>query len=56
VAHINLTVAYGENVIQRHGEHLIKANKEVLKAITEALAQFWFVDVFPVCERRLFLS
>jgi hypothetical protein len=47
---INLTVGYGESVIQKHGDHLIKANKDALIATTEALAQFWFVDVFPFCK------
>ena len=56
MAHINLTVGYGENVIKQHGEHLSKANKDVLIAITSALAQFWLVDVFPICEWSPFLS
>jgi hypothetical protein len=56
MAHINLTVGYGENVIEKHGKHLTKANRDVLIAATEALAQFWFVDVFPFCEWRFFLS
>lgn len=55
MAHINLTVAYGENVIQQHGKHLTKANEEVLIATTSALAQFWFVDVLPFCELAPFL-
>ncbi len=54
-AHINLTVGYGENVIKQHGEHLTKANKDVLISITSALAQFWWVDVFPLCEWSPFL-
>ena len=53
MAHINLTVGYGENVIQEHGKHLTKANRDALIASTSALAQFWFVDVFPFCGYNL---
>jgi hypothetical protein len=55
MAHITLTVGYGEKVIQKHGEHLTKANKHALITTTSALAQFWFVDVFPFCEWSLLL-
>jgi len=36
--------------MQKHGEHLTKVNREALIATTSALAQFWFVDVFPFCK------
>ena len=49
MGHINLTVGYGEKVIQKHGEHLIEVNRDVMIATTSALAQFWLVDVFPFC-------
>jgi hypothetical protein len=50
MAHINLTVGYGEKVVQKHGEHLTKVNRDALNTTDSALAQFWLVDVFPFCE------
>ena len=53
MAHITLTIGYGERVIQKHGKHLIKINRDAMIATTSALAQFWLVDVLPFCECSL---
>jgi len=53
MSHINLTVGYGDNIIDKHGKRLTQANKDALIATTSALAQFWFVDVLPFCESSL---